>query len=89
MRTWKIHEAKAKLSELLKEGAKEPQLIMNREKQVGVFINYEQFQEFQKWMEQTQRPTISDLIDDLEALGPLKKDLPDLKRKNRKNWWDK
>ena len=86
MHAWKINEAKAKFSELIKAVEKEPQLIMNREKEVSVMINYAQFLEYQKLLESHKKPAISDFLAQLKKIDPPKKDFPITKRKDRKEW---
>jgi prevent-host-death family protein len=88
MKSWKIHEAKAKFSELLKAGVKSPQLIVNREKKVGVLISYEQFLQFQQLLAEHKKPTIADYLQTLKELQVPDEDFPEIERKDRKDWVD-
>ena len=85
MKTWKVHEAKAKFSALLKAGSKAPQLIMNRKKTVGVLISYEQFIAYQEIEKLSERPSIAELLERLRALEVPEKDFPEIARTDRKN----
>lgn len=87
MKQWKIHEAKAKLSELVKEGQNEPQIILNREKKLGVFINYDYFLELLEAKKKSEEKSLVEIIEEIRSI-PAKESFPEIKRTNRKTWVD-
>ena len=86
MKKWKISEAKAKFTDLLISCKKDPQIICNRENPVSAVINIALFEELMKLRKSQQRPTIAQLLSELEAINesePLEIEVPP--RQNRPN----
>lgn len=84
MHKWKISEAKAKITALLKFCEKEPQIICNREKPVGAVINMDLFEELMEYRKQKEIPTITQLLSELKSIKetePSELEIPS--RKNR------
>lgn len=84
IKKWKISEAKAKFTELLKLCKQDPQIICNRDRPIGAVINTNLFEELMELREKNQNPTISQLIEELEAIKkakPLEIEIP--ARQNR------
>lgn len=69
---WKISEAKTKFTELLKLCKQDPQIICNRERPVGAVININLFEELMELRKKHQKPTISQLLAELEAIKKAK-----------------
>ena len=55
---WKVAEAKQKFSDVVRQVAREPQLIFNRERLVAAVIDGDTFRAFQAWREQEGRKTV-------------------------------
>ncbi|MBI2601957.1 MAG: type II toxin-antitoxin system prevent-host-death family antitoxin [Deltaproteobacteria bacterium] len=81
---WQVNEAKAKFSELIKKGQEGPQIIVSRNKEVGVLISFEEFQEFQKYKVQLKKPSLLEFVDSLRDVRETQTDIRIPPRKNRK-----
>lgn len=90
MQSWKINQAKAHLSELLQNTKKEPQLVENRNKKIGVVISYESYLELVEAKEKMSRPTLKTMINKLISIKEEMEDIDVMhiieERKNRKSW---
>ena len=64
---WNIANAKQQFSEVVRLTAEEPQAIFNRDKPVAVVVSAEEFEEFRKWREQQQKPTLTALFAEIRA----------------------
>ncbi|WOP14003.1 type II toxin-antitoxin system Phd/YefM family antitoxin [Ottowia sp. SB7-C50] len=64
---WNIGNAKQQFSEVLRLTAEEPQAIYKRDKPVAVVISAEDFEEFRRWKEQRQRPTLAQQFAEIRA----------------------
>lgn len=51
---WSVAEAKARLSELLNETPKAPQVIENRGREVAVVLSMDEYQRLQRYKAQTE-----------------------------------
>ena len=68
MSTCQIHEAKARLSELIREAQVEPLVILNRNVPVAALIGIDRWRESEELRKLAARPTMNELLDDLCAL---------------------
>ena len=83
MKKWKISEAKAKLSELIELGHKEPQIIMNRDNPVAVLISIEEFNKFEEFQQTSCRPSVGELLTELQEINLEEDDLVTEPREDR------
>jgi prevent-host-death family protein len=65
---WSIAQAKQRFSEVVKQAAKEPQLICNRGTLVAAVINAEDFKEFEKSRASAHRRTLADEFAELRKI---------------------
>ena len=65
--TWNIASAKQQFSEVVRLTAEEPQAIYNRDKPVAVLISMQDYEDFQRWRAERDRPTLSELFDEIRA----------------------
>ena len=66
--TWNIASAKQQFSEVVRLTAEEPQAIYNRDKPVAVIISAQDFEDFQRWRTERDRPTLTEMFDEISAL---------------------
>ena len=66
--TWNIASAKQQFSEVVRLTAEEPQAIYNRDKPVAVLISAQDYEDFQRWRAERDRPTLAQQFDALRAL---------------------
>ncbi len=66
--TWNIASAKQQFSEVVRLTAEEPQAIYNRDKPVAVMISSQDFADFQRWRKERDRPSLTELFDEIRAL---------------------
>ena len=66
--TWNIASAKQQFSEVVRLTAEEPQAIYNRDKPVAVIISAQDFEDFQRWRTERDRPTLTEMFDEIRAL---------------------
>ena len=86
MKSWTIHEAQLRFTDVLQSCSEEPQLVCDRDKAVGVVVNMAFFQELMAAKEHSYRPSIGELLDELEnimAQEPIDMELPE--RQDRSN----
>lgn len=77
MSLWKIRDAKARFSDLLRSSGEEPQIICNREKKLCAVINIELFNELMRLKEKSRRPSLRSLLAELQdGGGGIDLDLP-------------
>jgi prevent-host-death family protein len=82
---WSVAEAKQRLSELLRDAAREPQTIFSRSRPVGVVVDPESFEGFKAWQAARAR-TLAEAFDELRSLASTTGYvLPVPKRRNRKS----
>lgn len=62
--SWKIAEAKQRLSEVIREAEKEPQIITNRERPVAAVVSAAELETYLELRDKHRR-TLSDAIDEL------------------------
>ncbi len=86
MKTWTIHDAQSRFTDMLQSSSKEPQIICDRDKAVGVLVNITFFQEFVDRKKRSYRPTIEELLDELDEImteAPIDIEIPE--RQDRPN----
>ena len=66
--TWNIASAKQQFSEVVRLTAEEPQAIYNRDKPVAVLISMQDYEDFQRWRAERDRPTLGELFNEIRAL---------------------
>ena len=66
--TWNIASAKQQFSEGVRLTAEEPQAIYNRDKPVAVIISAQDFEDFQRWRAERDRPSLAQQFDEIRAL---------------------
>ena len=66
--TWNIDSAKQQFSEVVRLTAEEPQAIYNRDKPVAVIISAQDFEDFQRWRAERDRPSLAQQFDEIRAL---------------------
>lgn len=66
--TWNIASAKQQFSEVVRLTAEEPQAIYNRDKPVAVLISAQDYEDFQQWRVERDRPTLGELFDEIRVL---------------------
>lgn len=66
--TWRIAEAKQRFSEVLRQAASEPQLILNRDQAVAAIVDAETFRQFEAWRRERQRPRLTAALAELREL---------------------
>jgi prevent-host-death family protein len=67
--TWKISEAKARLSELVHACGEGPQVLYNRGKPVAAVIGIKRFEAFQRMEKQSEQPSMAALLAELESIN--------------------
>ena len=65
---WTIEEAQQKLNELINAASLEPQLIYNQEQPVAAIVEAELFQEFLKWRNLREKPSLADAFAQLRQI---------------------
>lgn len=65
---WRVGEAKQRLSELLRESAREPQMVYSRDRLVAAVISAELFEEFAAWREERRRRTLGESFDEVREI---------------------
>lgn len=66
--SWRIAEAKQQFSEVLRQAADEPQVILNRDQPVAAVIDVETFREFEEWRRERQKPGLAAALAELRKL---------------------
>ncbi len=66
--SWKIGQAKQRLSEVIMRAASGPQLIYNRERPVAAVIAAEQVRQFVDWLAQSGKPSIADRLAEAQQI---------------------
>jgi prevent-host-death family protein len=69
MGKWNVAEAKQRLSELLRNAAKEPQTIVSRSRPVAVVVDPEAFERFKTWQNAQRARTLAEAFDELRSLA--------------------
>lgn len=80
MKTWTIHDAQLRFTDVLQSCSKEPQIVCDHDKPVGVVVNITFFQELVEHKKHSYRPTIGELLDELDEImtqAPIEIELPD------------
>lgn len=83
---WSVAEAKQRLSEVLRNAAKEPQTIENRSRPVAVVVSAEAFLEFDAWRAARKARSVAEAFAELRSLAAADRyrlELP--KRINRRD----
>jgi len=75
--SWKISEAKARLSEVVQACGEKPQLLYNRGKPVAAILGMDQFDAYQRFQSETQCPTMAALLAELDAINQVEADFGD------------
>ena len=75
MNKWKISGAKAKLSKVIELGHKEPQMIVNRDNPVAVLMGIEDFNKFEEFQQKTSKPSVQELLSELQEINRNEDDL--------------
>ncbi len=66
--TWRIAAAKQQFSEVLRQAASEPQLILNRNQAVAAVVDVETFRQFELWRRDRQKPQLATALADIRKL---------------------
>ncbi|MCL4819854.1 MAG: type II toxin-antitoxin system prevent-host-death family antitoxin [Vicinamibacteria bacterium] len=66
---WSVAEAKQRLSEVLRNAAREPQAIRNRSRDVAVVVSAEEFGEFAAWRASRRARTVGAAFAEFRALA--------------------
>lgn len=66
---WSVAEAKQRLSEVLRNAAKEPQTIENRSRPVAVVVSAEAFLEFDAWRAARKARSVAEAFAELRSLA--------------------
>jgi PHD/YefM family antitoxin component YafN of YafNO toxin-antitoxin module len=66
---WKVAEAKQKFSDIVRQAAREPQLIFNRDRLVAAVVDAQTFAAFQAWREQEERRSLADAFAELRQIA--------------------
>lgn len=69
MAAWSVAAAKQRLSELLRNAAKQPQTIENRSRPVAVVVGAEEYREFEAWRERRGTRSVGDAFAELRSLA--------------------
>jgi prevent-host-death family protein len=79
---WNVAQAKQHLSEMIREAAREPQLIFNRNRPVAAVIAADELAGYRAWKEQQAKPqTLFDAFAELRRLADVDPDpIPDSDR---------
>ena len=83
---WSVAEAKQRLSEVLRNAAKEPQTIENRSRPVAVVVAADTFEEFQAWRARRDSRSVGEAFAELRSLAAAsgyRLELP--RRRNRRD----
>jgi PHD/YefM family antitoxin component YafN of YafNO toxin-antitoxin module len=83
MHIWNISEAKARLPEVIQQGKKEPQIILNYDQPVAAVIGIEEFIRFEKYQQETRRRSIAEFLADIQMICLQEGDLDFMPRKDR------
>lgn len=84
--SWNIAQAKQRFSEVVKQAAREPQLIYNREHLVAAVIDADEFDAFQTWRRRRSTKTLGEAFAELRALAAGDENpLPVPERRDRPN----
>ena len=75
MKEWKVSEAKAHFSEVVANGKEAPQSILHRNKPVAALISIDDFEQFKTWKSQSSVPSMSELLEELQAINAEEGDL--------------
>ena len=85
--SWRVGEAKQRLSEVLRRCAREPQLVYSRDRFVAAVISADLFEEFERWREAQRRRTLGQRFDEVrEICREEEYTLETGRRENRKSW---
>ena len=68
MTYWNIASAKQQFSEVVRLTAEEPQAIYNRDKPVAVVVSAQDFEDFQRWRAERDRPSLAQQFDEIRDL---------------------
>jgi prevent-host-death family protein len=82
--TWKISEAKARLSELVHACEEEPQVLYNRGKPVAAVIGMERFEAFQRMQAKAEQPSMAALLAELATLNTEEGDFGEAPRRSNR-----
>ena len=66
--TWRIARAKQQFSEVLRQAASEPQLILNRNQVVAAVVDLETFRQFEEWRRDREKPQLATALAELRKL---------------------
>jgi prevent-host-death family protein len=83
MKSWKLSEAKARLSEVVGSCVEEPQVLYNRRKPVAALISMDEFREFEAYRKSRLRPSMAECIDEIAAINKHEPDLDPPARHDR------
>jgi len=59
---WRVAQAKQRLSEVLRQAAKEPQEILNREELVAVVLGKKDWKAFREWQREHGSPSLAEAL---------------------------
>jgi hypothetical protein len=80
MKTWKIDDAQTHFREMLHFCHQEPQLVAEQDEPLAVVVDIKLFRDLTEAHATEPRPTISQLLDELEAIKmvePVDIDIPE------------
>ena len=83
MNKWKISDAKARLSEVVALSRNEPQILFNRQKPVAALIGIEQYEKFAAFYREQQKPSISELLVELQQINETEEEMQEPLREDR------
>ena len=90
MKAWKINEVKDHFTEIMSYCYQEPQLVYEKNDPVAVIVNIRLFKELVSQQEWKKRPTIRQLLNDIQVIvqeDSFEIDIP--KRSDRFNYSEK
>lgn len=82
-------EAKQRFSAVLREAAKKPQKIFNRDRLVAAVISAETFEQFERWREASEGLTLGAAFDEVREIAARHDyELEIEERRDRETWVD-
>lgn len=76
-------EAKAHFSEVVAASRREPQILLSRNKPVGALVGMKDFQRFQDSVRETDAPSVSSLLDEIQEISKEEEELEQPRRTSR------
>ncbi len=73
MKKWKLSDAKVKIVEIFRSCLQEPQIVYDQDEPVGVVVDVSFFNELINLRVRQNRPTIAELLDELNEIHKYEK----------------